>query len=211
MTRTSTNPFNPKIVNLCESLARAQRQCQERPPAESREELEKILLEAGKLGLAAPDVLWALAVVNDNLGDLPAALGYCKKALQFDPLSVSYRQSWAIIVRRLTEAVLDESRPLDDPEPLALCRLLASHGAADEAVHTRHARLLLGAGNVAEARAVLEAVLKLSPGSPEALAVLAEIAAAANDDELAGRVRAAAMRSAQLDLPLALTQPEAQA
>ncbi len=93
------------------------------------------------------------------------------------------------------EAILDESRPLDDPEVLTLCRLLASNGAADEAVHARHARFLVAAGNLSEARAVLEAVLKLSPGSPEALAVLAEIAAATDDDDLAGRVRAAAMRS----------------
>jgi Tfp pilus assembly protein PilF len=90
-------------------------------------------------------------------------------------------------------------------------RLLASNGAGDEAVHARHARLLVASGNVAEARAILEAVLKLAPGSPEALAVLAEIAAATDDDDLARRVRAAAMKFADPGLPLGSTQPEARA
>jgi tetratricopeptide (TPR) repeat protein len=210
MTRPASNPFHPKVQALCDRLTRVQQQSHERPPVESREDLQKILIEARNLGLTGPDILWGLAVVNDNIGDFSAALGYCRQALESDPLSVAYRQSWAIIVRRVREAILDESRPLGDPELPQLCRLLASSGASDEAVHARHARLLLAAGSVAEARAILEAVLKLSPGSAEPLALLAEIAAATDDDDLAGRVRAA-MRTAHLDLPLASTQPEAQA
>jgi tetratricopeptide (TPR) repeat protein len=209
MTRTS-NPFHPKIQGLCERFGRVQAQGQERAPGESRTELEQLLLEANALGLTAPDILWCLGCVCDQMRDFPAAISYCRKALGIDPLSPSYRRSWTIVVTRVREAILDESRLLDDPELLTLYRLLASNGAADEAVHARHARLLVAAGNVGEARAVVEAVLKLSPGSPEALAVLAEIAAATDDDDLAGRVRAA-MKTAQPEFPLLASQPEAQA
>jgi tetratricopeptide (TPR) repeat protein len=211
MTRPPTNPFHPKVRGLCERLARAQQPSQERPPAEVRDELLQILADANNLGLPAPDIVWGLGCLSDHLGDFPAAIAYCRKALELDPLSPSYRRSWSIVIGRVREAVLEESRPPDDPELLTLCRLLASHGAADEAVHARHARLLVAAGNGAEAQALLEAVLKLSPCSGEALAVLAEIAAANDDDDLAGRVRAAAMSSRQPNLPLALTQPKAQA
>jgi tetratricopeptide (TPR) repeat protein len=205
------NLFHPKVQGLCERLARAQQQSQDRPPAEVRDELLQILAEANALGLPGPDILWGLGCVSDHLSDFPAALAYCRRALEFDPLSPSYRRSWSIVIGRVREAVWDESRQVDDPELLTLCRLLASNGAADEAIHARQARLLVAAGNVAEARALLEALLRLAPGSPEALAVLAEIAAVTGDDDLAGQVKAAAMRTAQGELPLALTQPEAQA
>jgi tetratricopeptide (TPR) repeat protein len=211
MTQPPCNPFNPKILNLCERFERAQQRSQERAPAESRRELELLLVEANQLGLAAPDILWGLGCVSDHLRDFPAAIAYCRRALEFDAISPSYRRSWEIVVGRVRETILDGSRPLDDPEVGALCRLLVSHGAANDAVHARYARLLVAAGNLTEAQAILKAILKLSPASPEALAVLGQIAAATNDDDLAGRVRAAAMRSEQLDLPLALTQPEAQA
>ena len=208
---TPFTAFHPKVQGLCERFERAQQRSQERTPSESRDDLQKLLSEANKLGLAAPDILWGLGCMSDHLRDFSAALAYCRKALDIDPLSPSYRRSWSIVVGRVREAIVDESRPVDDPELLTLCRLLATSGASDEAVHARYARLLAASGNVAEAQAVLEAVLKLSPCSAEALAVLAEIAAATDDHDLAGRVRAAAMKTAQLDLPLASTLPEAQA
>lgn len=210
MTSKPIDPFNAKIQSLCERFGRAQAQAQERDPAESKLELEKLLVEANKLGLAAPDILWGLGCMSDHLRDFPAAIAYCRKALELDPVSPPYRRSWSIVVNRVKEAILDESRKTDDPELLTLCRLLANNGAADEAVHARHARLLLAAGNVAEARCLLEALVKLSPGSIEALGVLADIASATGDEELAGRVGTAA-NTARPELPLISTQPEAQA
>ena len=116
MTRLLSNPFHPKVEGLCKRFGKAQQQSQERPPAELRDELVRLLVEANNLGLAAPDVIWALGCVNDHLGDFPAALAYCRKALDIDPLSPSYRRSWSIVVGRVREAILDESRPPDDPE-----------------------------------------------------------------------------------------------
>jgi len=53
--------------------------------------------------------------------------------------------------------------------------------------------------------------VKLSPGSVEALAILGQIAATTQDEELAERVKLATLNATEAVLPLTSTQPEAQA
>ena len=208
MTR-QPNPFDPRVEKVCERIASAQGQYQERAFGEARAELLQLFEEAKSLGLAGGDIVWGLGCCADSLHDFPAAIAYCRKALEIDPLSPSYRRSWGIVVGRVRAALLDEARPLDDSETLTLCRLLAQHGVADVPVHLRHARVLLRTGNVAEAKAVAMALGKLAPFS-EVWAVLAHIALVADDEELAEYVNGAVMRGEATGLPFVNSQPMAQ-
>jgi hypothetical protein len=205
------SPFDPRIERICERVARAQGEYQERAFAEAREELQGLLSEARSLGLAAPDILWGLGCCADSLHDFPSAISYCRMALEIDPLSPSYRRSWAIVVGRVRAAILSEDRPLDDSELLTLCRLLTSNGAADEAVHLRLAKVLLMIGDIEEAKALVLAVSRLSPNSCEALALLAHLAVITEDEELAERVNAMVTKPEQPDLPIFIAKPMAQA
>ncbi len=203
------NPFDPRVEKVCERIASAQATYQQRGFSEAREEFLELFEEAKSLGLAAPDVIWGLGCCADSLHDFPAAIAYVRRALELDPVSVSYRRSWAVVVGRVRAAILDEARPLDDSETLTLCRLLAQHGAADVAVHLRYARVLLKTGNVAEAKAVAMAVSKLSPFS-EVWAVLAHIALVSDDEDLAEYVNNAVTNGDATGLPF-VTSPMAQA
>ncbi len=209
MTR-QPNPFDPRIEKVCERIAKAQSRYGERAFGEARDELIELFDEAKSLGLAGGDIVWGLGCCADSLHDFPAAIAYCRKALEIDPLSPSYRRSWGIVAGRVREAILDEARPLDDAETLTLCRLLASNGAADVVVHLRYARVLLKTGNVAEAKAVAMAVSKLAPVS-EVWAVLAHIALVSDDGPLAEYVNNAVTSGEATGLPFVTSQPMAQA
>jgi hypothetical protein len=209
MTR-QPNPFDARIENVCERIASAQATYQQRGFSEAREEFLELFEEAKSLGLSGGDIILGLGCCSDSLRDFPAAIAYCRKALEIDPLSPSYRRSWGIVVGRIRAAILDEARPLDDAETLTLCRLLAQHGAADVPVHLRHARVLLKTGNVAEAKAVAMALAKLAPFS-EVWAVLAHIALVSDDGPLAEYVNNSVTSGEATGLPFVTSQPMAQA
>ncbi len=209
MTR-QPNPFEPKVEKICERISNAQSRYGERAFGEARDEFLELYEEAKSLGLAGGDIVWGLGCCADSLHDFPAAIAYCRKALEIDPLSPSYRRSWGIVAGRVRAAVLDEARPLDDAETLTLCRLLAQHGAADVAVHLRYARVLLKTGNIAEAKAVALAVARLSPFS-EVWTVLAHIALISDDGPLAEFVNNAVTSGEATVLPFVTSQPMAQA
>ncbi len=204
------NPFDPRIEKVCERISNAQTMYQQRGFSEARDEFLELFEEAKNLGLSGGDIVWGLGCCSDSLHDFPSAIAYCRKALEIDPLSPSYRRSFAIVVGRVRAAILDEARPLDDSETLTLCRLLAQYGSADAAVHLRHARVLLKTGNVAEAKAVAMAVSKLSPLS-EVWAVLAHIALISDDGPLAEYVNNAVTSGEATGLPFVTSQPMAQA
>ena len=166
----------PKVVQLAEELGRAQRLGQENENDEAFAICSKVLSEAEALGVVSSELYWSVAVVADRQNNFPLAVDCCRRAMEADPLAPSVRNSWAIILRRVREALLDDGRKVDDAEVPKLYRLLADVGGADEACHVRYSAHLVATSKACEARALLTALLKLYPQSLDGWTLYAQVA-----------------------------------
>jgi hypothetical protein len=180
------SPRSPKVVQLAEELGRAQRLGQENQNDEAHAICLRLIPEAEALGLVSSELFWSAAAVADRLGDFPLAVELCGRAMEADPLAPSVRNSWGIILRRVREALLDESRKVDDFEVPKLYTLLADVGGADESCHVRFAAYLVAASKAGEARSLLTALLKLYPKSLDGWTLLAQVAEPGDLERLKG-------------------------
>src|SRR5512137_1061047 len=99
------------------------------------------------LGHDSGFLLWHMAIANDNLGEMEKAFHYIGKALETDPLSQPFRNSFDIIVGHIRAALAAETRPVDDPSTPRLYDLLVSSGEADVPSHATMARWLVAKGD----------------------------------------------------------------
>ncbi len=180
------SPRSPQIVRLAEELGRAQRLGQENQNDEAFAICTRVLSEAEALGVVSAELLWSGSVAADRLGDFAMAVELCRRAMEADPLAPSVRNSWGIILRRTREALLDESRKVDDFEVPKLYTLLADVGGADESCHVRYAAYLVAASKAGEARSLLTALLKLHPQSLDGWTLLAQVAEPGDIERLKG-------------------------
>ena len=176
---------DPLLQRLSEEVARAQGLVSQGEYPEARQAFLQCMQETRRLGVASGDVLWGLAIVSDHLSAFDDAIRYCRLALETDPLSPSYRRSWAVIGRRIREALLTGSR--GEAKTPDLHRLAVEAGVADDQAHLRLARHLLEQGRLDHARSFLEAFTTLSPSCNEAWVLLADIGRRTGDDGLTER------------------------
>ena len=179
---------HPKVVQLAEQLAQAQRLGQEKENDQALTICTRLLAEAEALGLLSAELLWTSGVVCDQLGNFPMAIDFCRRAVDADPLDPALRNSWSIVLRHVREALLDETRKVDDAEIPALYNLLADAGGSDEACHVKLAAHLVAAGKVGEARSFLTAVVTLFPASIDCWTLLAQVAEPGDLERLGGRL-----------------------
>ena len=157
-------------------------------PAQAVTTLERVIAEAKRHGLTAPDAEWALCIALDNLNDLPGAFAHIQKALAFDPLSPSYRRSFHVLVNRVKEALLSEDRPPFDPEVPKFYELLQGANVADVLCHVRFGAFLVATKRYDEAKEHLLAAAQLAPHATEAWVLLSQVAMATDDEVLASHV-----------------------
>jgi hypothetical protein len=198
---------DPRFQYLSDAVVQAQSLVSQGEYPEAKRTFLDCLRETERLGVVSGDVLWGLAVVSDYLGEFGDAVRYCRTALESDPLSPSYRRSWAVISRRVREALLDASRPESNPAIPQLHAAAVEAGVADDDSRLRVARHFVVTGRVEHARHFLEALTTLSPGCSEAWLMLADIGMKIGDEQLVERCVIAVGRRPEL-LP---TQSQAEA
>jgi tetratricopeptide (TPR) repeat protein len=164
--------------------------------AEARVEFARVRALARKAGIPHGMVSWRLAVCSDNLNELEAALEYAVEALESDPLSGPFRNSFEIICRRIRESLASEEWDVADPATARLYELLVRERQTDDASHLAMARHLVAVGETERAKRIVGALVTLSPRRAEAWALLASIARSEGDEEAA---RAAEIEAAACD------------
>ncbi len=190
---------------LLGELRRAYDLVQERRPAEAVEVYRAVLAEARQHGLDSAHLHWAYAVACDYSGDLEMAFEQMTTAIAKDPLAPPFRHSFELITGRIRAALADAGRAADDPSTPRLYALLQRADEADVGAHLAMVRYHLATGNADEARALVDAVTLLHPGSRDAWEAKAKVAAAAGD--AAGAEEARLEASALGDGPLAFAIP----
>ena len=161
-------------------------------PAEALKIYQGVLEKAQALGLESGFVLWNLAIVADNLGELEMAFDYIRRALASDPLAQPFQNSFDVVVKRIRAALADEARKVDDPSTPRLYDILADAGEADVASHVAMARWCAAGGDLARAGKLAEALVTLYPGEPLAWRCKADVARASGDASAADECMAEA-------------------
>lgn len=168
-----------------DELGRAQALEEEGKWAEARELLRETRALARKAGVPHGMVSWRLAVCSDNLGEPEEAMEYAVEALEADPLSGPFRNSFEIVCRRIRDTLADPAWDASDPATARLYELLVRERETDDAAHLAMARHLLVLGEPARARRIVDALVVLSPRRAEAWALLAAIARGEGDEATA--------------------------
>ena len=150
-------------------------------PAEALKIYQGVLEKAQALGLESGFVLWNLAIVADNLGELEMAFDYIRRALAADPLAQPFQNSFDVVVKRIRAALADEARKVDDPSTPRLYDILVGAGEADVGSHVAMARWCAAGGDVVRAGKLAEALVTLYPGEPLAWRCKADVARASGD------------------------------
>lgn len=133
------------------------------------------------LGIDSGFLLWHLAIAHDNLGELEKAFHHIVHALDVDPLSQPFQNSFDVIVGRIRAALAVESRADDDPSTPRLYELLVSADEADVPSHAAMARWLSAKGELSRAGAIAEALVTLHPVDPLSWRCKAGVARASGD------------------------------
>jgi hypothetical protein len=176
---------DPRLERLSTEVARAQGLVSQGEYPEAKRVFMDALQATRDLGVTSGDVFWGLAVVSDFVLEFRDAVRFCRLALETDPLSPSYRRSWAVIGRRIREALLTGSRGESlIPE---LHKLAVEAGVADDQAHLRLAQHLLKQGKLDHAQSFLEAFTTLSPSCKEAWMLLADVGRRAGNVDLTER------------------------
>ena len=123
------------------------------------------------MGLESGFVLWNLAIVADNLGELEMAFDYIRRALATDPLAQPFQNSFDVVVKRIRAALADEARAVDDPSTPRLYDILAGAGEADVAVPRGHGALVRRRRRPGARREARRGARHPLPGRPRLLAL----------------------------------------
>ena len=140
-------------------------------PAEALKIYQGVLEKAQALGLESGFVLWNLAIVADNLGELEMAFDYIRRALAADPLAQPFQNSFDVVVKRIRAALADEARKVDDPSTPRLYDILAGAGEADVGVPRGHGPLVRGGGRLGPCREARRGARDALPGGAAGLAL----------------------------------------
>jgi tetratricopeptide (TPR) repeat protein len=169
------------LGKLCGEMRRGFEASESGNPAEALKIYQGVLEKAQALGLESGFVLWNLAIVADNLGELEMAFDYIRRALAADPLAQPFQNSFDVVVKRIRAVLADEARKVDDPSTPRLYDILAGAGEADVASHVAMARWCAAGGDVVRAGKLAEALVTLYPGEPLAWRCKADVARASGD------------------------------
>lgn len=121
----------------------------------------RLEVASAPLEVKSVHLLWALAVLHDNLGNLEQALTYILKAVGLDPLAPAVDDSLGIIVNRVKHALCSER--WNDASP-RLYAILAANDLGDPACHVAWANHLHANGRHEDALEVARSVVLLNPG-----------------------------------------------
>jgi tetratricopeptide (TPR) repeat protein len=181
-----------RLGKLSGEMRRGYEACEAGNHADALKIYQGVLEMAQALGIESGFVLWNLAIVADNLGELEMAFAYVRRALAVDPLAQPFQNSFDVVVRRIRAALADEARKLDDPSTPRLYEILAGAGEADVASHVAMARWCAAGGDVARAGKLADALVTLYPGEPLAWRCKADVARASGDSAVADECMAEA-------------------
>lgn len=157
-------------------MRRAHELVNERDYSEAKKVVEKVAAGLAWANARSAHVIWALAVVNDYLGDLGEALKHIMEAIRMDPLEPAITRSFDIITDKLRHALIDAERDPSDETTPGLYAVLVQADRADDMVHVAMARHLDAVGKAAEAMKLLDAVVLLSPACRDAWLLKAAVA-----------------------------------
>ncbi|BDG08603.1 hypothetical protein [Anaeromyxobacter paludicola] len=183
---------DPRIERMLADMRRAYELTQEHQPEEGLKLYREVLKQAQGLTLESAYLLWSVAVAADYSGDLEMAFTYVVQAVETDPLTPPFRNSFEVISNRLRAALADPARPADDASTPRLCELLTRAGEADVATHLALVRFHAATGDTGKATELVQAVTLLFPAAREAWICAAELASARGDAETAARCTAEA-------------------
>ena len=156
------------------------------------------------LGLDSGFLSWHLAIANENLGELEKAFHHVVAALDTDPVSQPFLNSFDVIAGRIRAALAAGSRPADDPSTPRLYDLLVSADEADVPSHAVMARWLSAKGDLARAGAIAEALVTLHPVDPISWRCKAEVARTSGDAATADACMAEAAARGSAPAPFAV-------
>ena len=178
---TSTKRNDARVEKLSGEMRRGYEASEAGNPAEALKIYQGVLEKARAMGLESGFVLWNLAIVADNLGELEMAFDYIRRALASDPLAQPFQNSFDVVVKRIRAALADEARAVDDPATPRLYDILACAGEADVMSHVAMARWCVAGGDLARAGKLAEALVTLYPGDPASWRCKADVARATGD------------------------------
>ena len=168
---------------------------------EGRDLAEGMADYAKRMGVQSAHLLWVRAILADYAGDHEPALIHIAAAAATDPLDPNIARSEGIILDRARTALGAPDRDLNDPATPRIHKLLVKAGAADDACHLALAAHLNFKGKHAQALAVVDAVLTLSPTNQAAWNLKAVIAQATGDKDMAVKASAEAAACAPSSIP----------
>jgi tetratricopeptide (TPR) repeat protein len=172
---------DPRLEKLSNEMRRAYDASEAGDKAEALRIYQGVQEKLQGMGLTSGFLLWNLAIVADNLGELEKAFDYVRRALATDPLAQPFLNSFDIVVKRIRAALADEARPVDDPSTPRLYDILAGAGEADVPSHVAMARWCAAGGDLPRAEKIAEALVTLNPGDPLAWRCKADVARASGD------------------------------
>jgi tetratricopeptide (TPR) repeat protein len=175
---------DPQLDHLQQELRRAYDLHQEGSHVEATASYRRVHEALRRAGKVSGFVLWNLAVVADNAGEVERAFDWIVQALETDPLAVPFRNSFDVITRRLREAIAAPGRAADDPSTPRLHALLVRTGEADVPAHAAMVRWCAATGDLPRALALADALTLLHPAAREAWLCKAEVALRAGDAAL---------------------------
>lgn len=173
-----TDRPDPRLLKLSGEMRRAYDASEAGDKAEALRIYQGVLEKMQGLGLASGFLLWNLAIVADNLGELEMAFDYIRRALATDPLAQPFLNSFDIVVKRIRAALADEARPVDDPSTPRLYDILARAGEADVSSHVAMTRWCAAVDDLPRAVKLAEALVTLFPCEAMAWRCKAEVARA---------------------------------
>ena len=201
---TNTKRNDARLSKLSGEMRRGFEASEAGNPAEALKIYQGVLEKARGMGLESGFVLWNLAIVADNLGELELAFDYVHRALTTDPLAQPFRNSFDIVVKRIRAALADDARAVDDPATPRLYDILASAGEADVMSHVAMARWCVAGGDLPRAAKLVEALVTLYPGDPDSWRCKADVARANGDTGTADECMAEAAVRGGMPEPFAV-------
>jgi tetratricopeptide (TPR) repeat protein len=178
--KTRNRP-DARLEKLSREMRRAYDASEAGDKAEALKIYQGVLEKAQGMGLTSGFLLWNLAIVADNLGELEMAFDYVRRALLSDPLAQPFLNSFDIVMKRIRAALSDEARPVDDPSTPRLYDILTGAGEADVSSHVAMARWCAAGGDLDRAGKLADALVTLYPGEPMAWRCKADVARVAGD------------------------------
>ena len=157
--------------------------------------LRGVLSEALRQGVESAYLRYVLAQALELNGELEMAFDEIKKAMKLDPLALPIRHAFQELAGRIRASLTDPARAVDDPEVPRLYTVLLEAGEADLAM----VRFELATAQLVKARERVEAVTRLFPAHREAWVLLAQVARAQGEAEVALRAETEAATAVARD------------